>query len=459
MSGRFVSSRLPAATLAPPGRLAGVLRSRRARLDTRRGPGPFGLLPALVTAVALVSCAPEGDVPAEAPLSLADLLTGADTAGYERARVPRPFEFPADHGPHPGFRTEWWYVTGNLTSAEGRDFGFQLTFFRSALSPEPPEAESAWATNQAYLAHFTVTDVGAGRFYAHERFARGAVGLAGATAAPLRVWLEDWALEAGPPESSGSGPAESPSQGPAETSVESTAERHARTFPLRLTADADSVALRLELGPGKPPVLQGQRGLSRKGPEPGNASYYYSLTRMPAAGTLTLPADTLRVTGSAWLDREWGTSALSQGVVGWDWFALQLDDGWDLMVYRLRRGDGRSTSFSQGVLVDSSGESERLAWGEDVTVEPRGAWTSPRDGTVYPSGWVVRLPKRAWELTVSPRVQDQELALSFRYWEGAVSVRGRGEGGEPVGGRGYVELTGYGDQARLEGGAAMGPPR
>ena len=436
-------------------------RGTRATMARHAPPDRLGALrPLAFAAVAALGACGVGDDPrGEPPLSLADLLAGADTAGYERARVPRPFEFPADHGPHPGFRTEWWYVTGNLTSAEGRDFGFQLTFFRSALSPEPPETESAWATNQAYLAHFTVTDVGAGRFYAHERFARGAVGLAGARAAPLRVWLEDWALGAAPPESSRAVPAESPSERLVEASLESTAERHAGTFPLRLAADADSVALRLELGPGKPPVLQGERGLSRKGPEPGNASYYYSLTRMPAAGTLTLLADTLRVTGSAWLDREWSTSALSQGVVGWDWFALQLDDGWDLMVYRLRRADGRSTSFSQGVLVSPSGEGERLTWGEDVTVEPRGAWTSPRDGTLYPSGWVVRLPKRAWELTVSPRVEDQELALSFLYWEGAVSVRGRGEGGEPVGGRGYVELTGYVDQARSEGGAAMGPPR
>ena len=392
---------------------------------------PSGRLATLAALAALAGCGPEADAPAAAPLSLADVLSGADTAGYERAREPRPFEFPADHGPHPRFRSEWWYVTGNLTSAEGRDFGFQLTIFRSALSPEAPETASAWTTNQAYLAHFTVTDVASGRFHARERFARGSVGLAGATAVPLRVWLEDWVIEAGSEE----------------------------TFPLELTADADSMSLHLELGRGKPPVPQGERGLSRKGPESGNASYYYSLTRMPAAGTLRVSADTMRVRGSAWLDREWSTSALSDGVVGWDWFALQLDDGWDVMIYRLRRADGSATPFSQGVLVGPAGETERLTWGTDVTVEPTGTWASPRDGAVYPSGWIVRLPGRGWELAAAPRVPDQELALSFRYWEGAVSVLGTGVGGARVAGRGYVELTGYAEQARAGGGGGAPPPR
>src|SRR5690606_22545229 len=162
-------------------------------------------------------------------------------------------------------------------------------------------------------------------------------------------------------------------------------------------------------------------GLSRKGPEEGNASYYYSLTRMPAEGTLVLGADTLRIEGSAWLDREWSTSALSEGVAGWDWFALQLADGHDLMIYRLRTEDGAATPFSEGVLVDADGASTRLVWGEDVVVEATGTWSSPVDGTVYPSGWRVRLPERGWDLEVEPLLVDQELTLSFRYWEGAVS--------------------------------------
>lgn len=371
-------------------------------------------LVASVAAVVLAACGGPERAP-ETRLSLAATLAGADTAGYERALAPRDFTFPSDHGPHESFRTEWWYVTGNLTSTTGRDFGFQLTIFRNALAPRMPDSGSAWGTNQAYMAHFTVTDVPSARFYAHERFARGAVGLAGATAEPLRVWLEGWAIEGTTPEA----------------------------FPLRLLARAGEVALELTLEAGKPIVPQGDRGLSQKGPEPGNASYYYSRTRMPADGTLVVGGDTLDVGGLAWLDREWSTSALSEGQVGWDWVALQLDDGWDLMAYRLRRADGSTDSWSDAVLVDPSGAPTRLRWGEEISMESTGSWTSPIDGAVYPSGWRISVPERGWSLLVEPRIPNQELDLAFRYWEGAVSVRGTGADGVPVEGRGYVELTGY----------------
>jgi predicted secreted hydrolase len=370
--------------------------------------------PALCIAATLYACGGT-ERASEARLSLAETLAGADTAGYERALAPREFSFPADHGPHLGFRTEWWYVTGNLTSTTGRDFGFQLTIFRSALAPRMPDSGSAWATNQAYMAHFTVTDVSSGRFYAHERFARGAVDLAGATTDPLRVWVEGWAIEGTTPEA----------------------------FPLRLRAREGDVALELTLDAGKPAVPQGDRGLSQKGPEPGNASHYYSHSRMRAAGTLTLDGNTLDVSGLAWLDREWSTSALSEGQVGWDWFALQLDDGWDLMAYRLRRDDGSTEAWSDAVLVDPRGVPKRLEWGAEISMESTGSWMSPIDGAVYPSGWRLTVPARDWSLVVEPRILNQEIDLAFRYWEGAVSVRGTGEGGVPVDGRGYVELTGY----------------
>jgi len=366
--------------------------------------------------LAAAACEGAGSSDAAPPrLSLVETLSGADTVGYQRVVEPRSFDFPADHGPHAGFRTEWWYVTGNLTSADGRDFGFQLTIFRNALTPTAPERPSDWATNQAYMGHFTVTDVAAGRFRAWERFARGAAGLAGADAEPLRVWLEDWTIEATPPS----------------------------TFPLRLEAREGDVELRLLLDEGKPTVPQGERGLSQKGPEPGNASYYYSQPRMPAVGTLVLGADTVAVSGLAWLDREWSTSALAEGQVGWDWFALQLDDGWDMMIYRLRRADGSADALSDGVLIDPEGLRVQLEWGRNVTMDATGTWTSPLDGAVYPSGWRITVPDRGWDLTVTPRIPDQELDVSFRYWEGAVAVGGAGEGGAAVRGRGYVELTGY----------------
>lgn len=366
-----------------------------------------------LAALMLVGCG-DADV-GRARLTLAETLAGADTAGYARALEPRPFDFPADHGPHPEFRSEWWYLTGNLTGPDGRDFGFQLTIFRSALAPGAPGTESAWGTNQAYMAHFTVTDVTGRRFLVHERFARGAAGLAGARTEPLRVWLEDWVLEAA----------------------------RDGTFPLRLHARDEGVQLSLELAPAKPVVLQGDEGLSRKGAEPGNASYYYSLTRLLAEGELRLGSETLAVSGSAWLDREWSTSALAEGQVGWDWFALQLSDGWDLMIYRLREADGGAAPQSAGVLVDPMGEKLPLTWGDDILVDATGTWSSPIDGTAYPSGWRIRVPERGWDLRVDPRIPDQELDVSFRYWEGAVAVLGTGEREEPVTGRGYVELTGY----------------
>jgi predicted secreted hydrolase len=267
------------------------------------------------------------------------------------------------------------------------------------------------------MAHFALTDVRGGRFDAHERFERGALGLAGARMRPFRVWLDDWSLEA--VDSTGSGD----------------------VFPVRLRAGEGDVALDLVLQAGKPVVLQGERGLSRKGPEPGNASYYYSLTRMPARGLVRIGTDTLRTSGSAWLDREWSTSALSQGEVGWDWFALQLDGGWELMLYRLRRADGSTSPFSRGALVDPIGGTRSLVVGEDVRVEATGSWT-PSDGATYPSGWRVNVPARGWELVVDPMLDDQELTGAFRYWEGAVRVTS-GNGGATPGGWGYVELTGY----------------
>jgi len=370
----------------------------------------------LVPALGLAACRGEPDGGIErAGLSLVATLAGADTVGYARAVDPRAFDFPRDHGPHPGFRTEWWYVTGNVTAESGRPYGFQLTIFRSALAPRGRESASAWATRQAYMGHFTVTDVEGAAFHPFERFARGALGVAGATADPLRVWIDDWVIE-----SLGEG-----------------------TFPLRVRARADEIEIELDLEPEKPLVLQGDDGLSRKGPEPGNASYYYAYTRLSAAGTVGVRGDTEGVTGTAWLDREWSTSALSEGQVGWDWFALQLDDGWELMIYRMRRADGSADPYSDGVLVDPSGVRVPLAWGRDVVVEETDSWVSPVDGAVYPSGWRVSVPGRGWALDVTPAVADQELALAFRYWEGAVAAEGTGEGGRAVLGRGYVELTGY----------------
>jgi predicted secreted hydrolase len=347
-----------------------------------------------------------------ATLSLEQTL-GGDAAGHQRAFEPRTFLFPRDHGAHPDYRNEWWYLTGNLESDDGRRFGYQLTLFRTALAPDSPERESAWATRQAWMAHFALTDVEAGRHHAFERFARGAIGLAGADSTPFRVWLESWSIEAGG------------------TSI----------LPLRVRAEQSNVAIDLVLRDGKPFVLNGDAGLSRKGREPGNASYYYSFTRLPSTGTVTVDGHRHAVSGASWIDREWSTSALAPGVSGWDWFAIQLDDSTELMVYRLRRDDGSTDPFSAGTFVDAEARTVHLG-ADDFAIDATAHWSSPVDDAPYPARWTLRVPSLDLSLDVAPVVADQEHTASFRYWEGAVDVTGS-RAGNDVGGRGYVELTGY----------------
>ena len=362
----------------------------------------------------------DGAAGAEAASPRLSALLGAADPGFARALEPRAFSFPADHGPHPDYRNEWWYVTGNLDAATGERFGFELTIFRFALAPatEPaPSAieASAWRTRQVYVAHFAVTDVASRRFLGVESFARGALGLAGATADPFRVWVEDWWLKAYP-QSGGADP------------------------KWLLHADSGNAALTVTLEPLKAPVLHGERGLSRKSSDPGNASYYYSVTRIATHGTLRLGDDVYDVSGLSWLDREWGSSALSDEHAGWDWFALQFADGSELMYYQLRQRDGGVDPMSAGTYVPAEGEPVHLAYG-DVALDERDYWTSP-DGGRYPSGWDLSVPRLGLSAEVVPILRAQELETSVRYWEGAVDVTGR-HGSEAVKGRGYVELTGY----------------
>ncbi len=371
---------------------------------------------ALLAFGSFLRCAPATPPePSPAAASVTALLGGKDPGGFARAAAPRTFRFPDDHGPHPEFRHEWWYFTGNLRAPGDRRFGYQLTFFRFALSPAPPDRESRWATNQAYMAHFAVTDVEGRRFRHFERTGRGALGLAGATGRPFRVWLDGWSAQGG----------------------------KASTLPIRLRAREGNVSVDLLLEPARPVVLQGDRGLSRKGASPGNASYYYSMTRLSTRGTLRLEEETFSVEGNSWLDREWGTGSLEKGQAGWDWFALQLSDGRDLMFYRLRREDGGTDPFSAGSLVLPDGSSRLLSPG-DVRIETLESWKSPISGARYPSRWRLLVPSERLELEVVPRVADQELRTTVRYWEGAVGVRGTSPGGQ-VTGDGYVELTGYGE--------------
>jgi len=345
---------------------------------------------------------------------LSATATDADPGpdGFARALEPRTFTFPADHGPHPDFQTEWWYFTGNLESRDGRTFGYQLTFFRQALEANPPPRESAWATSDIFMGHLGLTDITGGAFHSHERFSRAAVGLAGAEADPLHVWIDDWSLR-------GAG--------------------DAALFSLEATAG--EVSLRLTLEPAAPVVLQGDRGLSHKGGAPGNSSYYYSIPRLQTSGTLSIDGAEYTVHGLSWMDREWSTSALGPNLAGWDWFALQLDDGSDLMFYRLRRKDGSVDPASAGSLVAADGSHRSLS-AADLEIETTATWRSPSSGATYPAAWTLRLRDGSLDLRLEPRLDDQEHDLSVLYWEGAVQAEGTRDG-RPVSGRGYVELTGY----------------
>ncbi len=360
-------------------------------------------------------------------LAVADAMSG-DTTGYARADAPRDFVFPRDHGPHDGFKTEWWYVTGNLRATDGTDrrFGLQFTIFRSALSADTSrQRPSDWAANDLYMAHVGFSDVDGGTFSSGETFARGAAGLAGVRTGgdSLRVWLRGIELaQTGPLVQNGA-------------------------LPMRIVASTDDGAgYDLRAVPAKPLVLQGDAGLSQKGPGAGNASYYYAQTRMTTTGTVRLASgETVPVEGLTWLDREWSTSALGEGQVGWDWFALHLDDGRDLMIYQLRQSDGGKDPLSKGSLVSASGEKRHLP-STAYTLEPLATWDSPRGGA-YPTRWRVRVPAEGIDLTVEAAMQDQELPVSVRYWEGAVDVSGSARG------VGYLEMTGYADAASKAPGA------
>jgi predicted secreted hydrolase len=382
----------------------------------------------LTVLVAFGACSDRAESPRSEAHGVASVLTAGSPAndeGFARALAPRKFSFPADHGPHPEFRTEWWYVTGNLATPGGQPFGFQWTIFRQALAPRVAERASKWGARDVYLGHFAVSDISGGLsgFRSFERLRRGALGLAGATAVPFHVRLDDWVLES----------VASGDPGP--------------TWPARLKATAgigdEARAIDLMLDQGMPPVLEGDRGLSKKSASPGNASYYYSLPRMPAKGDIQIGTKRFAVSGLAWLDREWSTSSLAPDQVGWDWFALQLEGGRELMLYRLRNRDGSASAESRGTLIAPDGTTRKIEW-RDLDLAETATWTSPRSGARYPAAWRIRIPRERLDLTVRPLLADQELNGAFRYWEGAVAVSGAGAGGAAAG-RGYVELTGYTD--------------
>ncbi len=343
-------------------------------------------------------------------MSLADLLAAAEP-GFARSGSRWDFRFPEDHGAHPEFRSETWHLTGALSDESARVYGFQLTFIRLGLAPEPPQRRSRWASSQVYGALFALTDETNGAIETFQRVSRAALGLAGAQEQPVRVWLEDWLLEA------------------------------TGTDGFRLQAGAGDLRLALSLTGIKPPLLQGEL----EGPEPaqrGQGGFHsFLMPRLDARGVLQIADEERSVSGTAWLDRAWGEIPVARGQLTFNRLTLQLSDGRDLSCLDLRRRAGGGTPIPSCVMIAADGSGQRFGR-RQVRMEPTGEWRSPLDGTRYPVRWRILIPDQELELAVVPLVDDQELDFAFRAWSGAVSVEGVA-GGVPVTGRGQLELSGY----------------
>lgn len=352
---------------------------------------------------------------AAAPAASPEHASRVDAQGFQLALPPYAFEFPRDHAAHPRFRTEWWYYTGHLRSHDER-FGYELTFFRVGLPSLRPQSPSAWAARELVFMHVALTEESRGRFRHHEEARRVAMGLAGADSTRYQVWLGE------------------ASAGFAEDGV-----TH------RLRAAGPKFALDLSLVSEKSPAIHGANGVSQKSAGLGNASHYYSLTRLATTGVVVRDGDTLKVEGRSWMDHEFATNTMAATHAGWDWFSVQLDDGRELMLYQLRLKSGAVEPLSHGTLVERDGRTRGLRL-SDFRIESTGRWTSPRTRAVYPSGWVLRVPGEQLVITLEPTVKDQELVVpsmgGVAYWEGSVRLKAVSRG-LPVKGTGYVELTGY----------------
>jgi len=351
------------------------------------------------------------------------------------------WSFPRDHGSHPGFRNEWWYFVGHLADASGRRFGYQLTLFRIGIAPRAPELRSSWTAADLVMGHLAVTDVEGGRHLFAEALYRATPRLGGFGGPPdsILAWCQ------APPGTEG------------RWSI-----RWSGGFELAAHDERTGIGVRLTASPLREPLLQGPNGYSRKSDTESAASHYYSVTRLETHGSLTIPeawADanpsaratsaippassegtTFPVTGLSWMDHEFSSNQLGQTQLGWDWFALQLDDGRDVMLYMLR--DESGVDYAHGTIRTREGSAQWLQ-PRDWTLEALGAHQG------YPSGWSLRIADRNLDLEIVPLVLDQEnvsaIVPGLRYWEGAVEIQIAGKRA----GQGYVELTGYGDAGRL----------
>ena len=324
------------------------------------------------------------------------------------------FSFPRDHASHPDYKIEWWYYTGNLKTADGRRFGYQLTFFRVGVDYAPANP-SKWALRDLHMTHLAVSDARANRYRFAEKLSRSGPGLAGADTVRYYTWNDDW-----------------------HTGLNDRGQHV-------MKAASKDAGVDLVLDEGKPPVVNGVNGISQKGARPGNASHYYSLTRMPTRGSLTIDGERFEVSGESWMDHEFGTSFLEPEQRGWDWLSIQMSDGRELMLYQLRRADGSRDPRSSGSIVDRSGRSAHLT-SDHFTLSEGQSHFKSKNGAVYPTEWTISVPAQKLELRVTTPLTDQELSLmpstGIAYWEGMIDVSGR-SAGTAVTGHGYLEMTGY----------------
>ena len=352
---------------------------------------------------------------------------GSGKDPVSRFATPQPgftYEFPRDHGTHNRFQSEWWYFTGHLKGPQGERFGYELTFFRYGVDQQDVwDNPSPWSMRQIFFAHFALTDIEGNQFHFSEKLSRAGIEKAGARKSALHVWIDRWFVKA----------------------VEDD-HRHIRLF-----AEGKGMAIDLLVSSLKPPVIQGVNGVSQKGSRPEHASHYYSMTRLRTSGMIQVKGTSLSVEGLSWMDHEFGTANLPEGLVGWDWFSLQLDNNHEMMVYGLRGADGTFDAASSGTLVLADGTSEHLLW-SDIRMRVEKHWTSPVSGAEYPHQWTLSIPAKDIRLTISPIMAAQELitkaSTGVTYWEGAVQVTGQWSTGK-VTGQGYVELTGYAEPYHL----------
>jgi predicted secreted hydrolase len=347
--------------------------------------------------------------------------TGEELDNFLAVTGPCNLEFPKDHGAHPDYRTEWWYYTGNLRSEAGDQYGFQLTFFRSRISPPGaekkwPRRPSAWRTPQVYLAHAAVSDIAGQQHRQAEAVSRAALGMAGVNQSGhhTEVFLKDWSIQMG-------------------------SDRHI------LKVVAADFSYELIFKPAKAVILHGDGGYSLKGSTPERASCYYSFSRLAGQGSLTIGDDTIAVSGSGWMDHEFSTALLEPGITGWDWFSLQLSNQTELMIFLLRTQDGLLHPASGGTLIHPDGQARHLA-GRDFKVAVLDTWRSRQSQARYPARWRLQIASLSLDLTVTSKLPDQEMrtmdSTGVTYWEGSVSLQGT-QNKQPLKGEGYVELTGY----------------